>query len=151
MRGIAIGITLVTALTAACSATETPPEAVTDASEEPVVDTGISEEAIRAALERGEAQQHEDYLPTCSAELEPDNNLTGSYNVIAFAPLQPVASYAADLGRKYMPMPAADSPEVANLLGDGVFRVSVGGWLTPEYDNPHVVMRPVGTDREAVV
>ena len=145
---------LVMALTVACaSAAEPPPdpEAGTDASEEPVVDTGISEEAIRAALERGEAQQHEDYLPTCSAELEPDNNLTGSYNVIAFAPLQPVASYAADLGRKYMPMPAADSPEVANLLGDGVFRVSVGGWLTPEYDNPHVVMRPVGTDREAVV
>ena len=52
MRGIAIGITLVTALTAACSATETPPEAVTDASEEPVVDTGISEEAIRAALDK---------------------------------------------------------------------------------------------------
>ena len=153
MRGIAIGITLVTALTAACSATETPPEAVTDASEEPAAEHPFSEDAIQAALERGTAQQHEDYLPTCDAHVERTDTISdGVYHVIAYTPLEPVAAYAAEMSRLYMPMPTPDSPEVmALLLSASFFRLSVGGWMVPEYDNPHVVMRPAGTDRDAVV
>ena len=136
---------VVAAVAVACSGPEPPPEPDEAA-------PAFSTDAVLAALERGAAGQHEDYQLTCDANVEGEGLMRVYYTVIANTPLEPVAAYAAEMSRLYKPIPTPDSPEVTALLQRGrFFNLSVGGWMVPEHDNPHVVLRPRGTDREAVV